>query len=47
VTFGEFRNSSEATNIRINNETIQRYLKNNDAVIIDDGKVIEIAIDFL
>jgi pyruvate kinase len=45
VTCGEFWKASESTNIRINNETIQRYLKNNDVVYIDDGKVVGIVID--
>lgn len=45
VTCGEFWKASEANNIKINNETIQRYLKNNDVVYIDDGKVVGIVID--
>ena len=45
VTCGEFWKASEPNNIRINNETIQRYLKNNDVVYIDDGKVVGIVID--
>ena len=32
VTCGEFWKASEANNIRINNETIQRYLKNNEEI---------------
>jgi pyruvate kinase len=45
VTCGEFWKASEPNNIKINNETIQRYLKNNDVVYIDDGKVVGIVID--
>jgi pyruvate kinase len=45
VTCGEFWKVSEPNNIKINNETIQRYLKNNDVVYIDDGKVVGIVID--
>jgi pyruvate kinase len=45
VTCGEFWKASEPNNIKINNETIQRYLKNNDVVYIDDGKAVGIVID--
>jgi pyruvate kinase len=45
VTCGEFWKASEPNKIRINNETIQRFLKNNDVVYLDDGKVVGIVID--
>ena len=39
---GEFHKPSDATKLRINNDMIQRFLKPNDVVYIDDGKVIGI-----
>lgn len=39
---GEFDKPSDVENFRINNETVLRYLKNNDVIYFDDGKVVGI-----
>jgi len=38
---------SDATKFRINCSTIQRYLKPNDVIYFDDGKVVGIVIEIL
>lgn len=42
---GDAHQSSDGTNIRINCDYIQRYLKPNDVVYFDDGKVVGIVIE--
>lgn len=42
ISGGEFDKPSDAENFRINNETVLRYLKNNDVIYFDDGKVVGI-----
>ena len=39
---GEFHAQSDPENFRINCETVQRFLKPNDVVYFDDGKVVGI-----
>lgn len=39
---GEFDKPSDVETFRINNETVLRYLKNNDVIYFDDGKVVGI-----
>ena len=39
---GEFHVASDAQNLRIDNDQIQRYFKPNDVVYFDDGKVVGI-----
>lgn len=41
---GEFKTASDPTNLRVNNESFQRYMKPNEVVYIDDGKAIGIVI---
>lgn len=39
---GQFKQASDGTCFRINQEGFQRYLKPNDLMYIDDGKVVGI-----
>lgn len=39
---GEFHNWSDAKNLRVNSDNIQRSLKQNDVVYIDDGMAVGI-----
>jgi hypothetical protein len=45
VKNGEFCKVFKYCNIRINNDTIQRYLNYNNIININDGKVFLIVID--
>ena len=40
MSSGAFEQPSDATNFRINSEEIIRYLKPNDVVYVDDGRVV-------
>ena len=47
MTGGEMHIPSDPNNIRINNEQIQRYLKPNDVIYFDDGKVVGIVVEVM
>jgi pyruvate kinase len=42
---GEFHVPSDANNLRIDNAEIQRFLKPNDVIYFDDGKVVGIVVE--
>jgi pyruvate kinase len=42
---GEYHVASDNSNLRINNDSIQRYLKPNDVIYFDDGKVVGIVVE--
>jgi pyruvate kinase len=42
---GEVHVASDNSNLRINNDSIQRYLKPNDVIYFVDGKVVGIVVE--
>jgi pyruvate kinase len=45
LVIDEYQKASTDTQLRINNNVIQRFLKPNDVIYIDDGKVVGIVIE--
>ena len=42
---GEYEKASDAITFRVDSESFQRYMRPNDIIYIDDGKVIGIVIE--
>ena len=42
---GEYDKSSDAITFRVNSDNFQRYMRPNDIIYIDDGKVVAVVIE--
>jgi pyruvate kinase len=42
---GEFEKPSDTINFRVNSDYFQRYMRPNDMIYVDDGKVIGVVIE--